>query len=37
MKPASLTGIQERSLKFVDRLQGSLGGSHDIFVSPNSP
>lgn len=33
LRPAPLSGIQERSLNFIKRCEASVGNSHDIFVS----
>ncbi|KAH9243641.1 hypothetical protein K456DRAFT_1717167 [Colletotrichum gloeosporioides 23] len=36
LRPAPLSGIQERSLNFIKRCEASVGNSHDIFMSLHS-
>ncbi|GKT43692.1 putative sterigmatocystin biosynthesis P450 monooxygenase STCB [Colletotrichum spaethianum] len=36
LRPAPLSGIQERSQRFINRCEASVGKSHDIFMSLHS-
>ncbi|OLN81689.1 putative sterigmatocystin biosynthesis P450 monooxygenase STCB-like protein 5 [Colletotrichum chlorophyti] len=36
LRPAPLSGIEERSQRFINRCQASVGQSHDIFMSLHS-